>query len=320
MTLHAKVIEKMASRASRLHHFLWHQLRDTWETPEEEGGMSTEQKKIIEDCGWKPERASIKNSTWLLWNDSGVDFLFMHRQMIKVVNEITKENQGDSANFKALEGWSRIPTPSDTSSPVPQAWELYGDLYSERLKNLKTDVYYYALIREWERKFRDQKFLKGIFLGELGARIESTIHNDMHMRWCDRPWDARTTKQELSLGRPDDSIDKIWDNPKYNWLGDVYSSHVNPTFWKLHGWVDDCIKAWYEANKDDFNIEMFQYRNVTWFKGNLVGTDNPWTGGIDFSHMQKQHLHERHHNEEVMEKIANILLGCKQYHFYNDYL
>jgi hypothetical protein len=43
-------------------------------------------------------------------------------------------------------------------------------------------------------------------------------------------------------------VDTKWDDPSYNWLGDTYSSHVNPTFWKLHGWVDRCIDGWMAAN------------------------------------------------------------------------
>jgi hypothetical protein len=29
-----------------------------------------------------------------------------------------------------------------------------------------------------------------------------------------------------------------------DWLGTFFSSHVNPIFWKLHGWVDDLIDRW----------------------------------------------------------------------------
>jgi hypothetical protein len=55
-------------------------------------------------------------------------------------------------------------------------------------------------------------------------------------------------------GRPDsdptdpDSINPSWDDVSYDWLADTYSSHVNDTFWKLHGWVDECIDSWVQAN------------------------------------------------------------------------
>jgi hypothetical protein len=81
-------------------------------------------------------------------------------------------------------------------------------------------------------------------LGELGAQIEFSVHNWMHLRWC----------AAISEFRPDPdphrptAIAAKWDRPSYDWLGDFYSSHVNSIFWKLHGWVDARIDDWARAN------------------------------------------------------------------------
>ena len=49
--------------------------------------------------------------------------------------------------------------------------------------------------------------------------------------------------------RGDFDFDEKWDDPKYDYLGDFHSSHVNPMFWRLHGWVNDRIEDWYNAHE-----------------------------------------------------------------------
>jgi len=44
--------------------------------------------------------------------------------------------------------------------------------------------------------------------------------------------------------RPTFDFSEKWSSPKYDYLGEFYSSHVNPIFWRLHGWVDDRIDDW----------------------------------------------------------------------------
>jgi hypothetical protein len=91
------------------------------------------------------------------------------------------------------------------------------------------------------------------------------------------------------------------DDPKRDWLGNPFSAHVNPTFWKLHGWIDDVVVDWLKAN--DFteiseNCEnrpgCYQWKS-TWVGGGdhkkampLQGTmphdhSHPPNDGRDFS-------------------------------------
>jgi hypothetical protein len=56
------------------------------------------------------------------------------------------------------------------------------------------------------------------------------------------PLDQNSTPFSLSSPTP-------FDGARFNWLGNPYSSHVNPTFWKLHGWIDDVlVPNWLHAN------------------------------------------------------------------------
>ena len=241
----------------------------------------------------------------------------MHRQMIQKVRAITEENGGKPHEVESVNGWLRVPNPAVPEFPVPGPWDVYGSpRFTRFIHAVKADSYYYEVMREWERQFTDKVYMRGMPLGEFGSRMESTIHNMMHMRWCDRPWDARTGKQEPALGRPDRDIDKRWDDARYNWLGDTYSSHVYPVFWKLHGWIDDRIEDWFDANKDSSKLEQIELRGVKWFKGDLIQVADPWSGGMDFG-MNGDHSH--HVNE--MEKVAKIILGIEiLYTFYQDYV
>ena len=152
--------------------------------------------------------------------------------------------------------------------------------------------------------------MKTISLGELGARIEFSIHNQMHMRWCEKP----------SLGiRPDvdpknpNAIDQIWDTPTYNWLGDTYSSHVNSVFWKLHGWVDDRINDWAAAH----NI----VGEIPW-KGTWVGKMPSHSVPNSFLALMVERIEirgEHDHDAHLKELIEAILLVAKQGHFCHFY-
>ncbi|MGW4103666.1 hypothetical protein [Streptomyces sp. NPDC004976] len=84
---------------------------------------------------------------------------------------------------------------------------------------------------------------------------------------------------EYRPGGDEFNVDPKWDDSAYNWLGDTYSSHVNPLFWKLHGWVDARIDDWMAAN----NLQG----PVPW------SFDPPWSGpegGPDHGHHAVTHL------------------------------
>jgi hypothetical protein len=53
--------------------------------------------------------------------------------------------------------------------------------------------------------------------------IEFEIHNHMHVRWSSVSLDPRSAEP---LERGSFDFDANWDDPKYDYLGDFYSSHV----------------------------------------------------------------------------------------------
>jgi hypothetical protein len=177
---------------------------------------------------------------------AGEDFLFMHRQMIADVNAVLA-TVGDP-EYRRIEGWAVVPPPGDPDYPVPPAWfnpSIQAFLPISRLRRIKSHVFYYKRFVYWQRLFTDPSFLRRVSLGELGVLIELTIHNTMHLRWGAPPGSSFPSPDLPTLG---ETIPPEWDDPRYDFLVETYSSHVNPIFWKLHGWIDDRVEDWKLAN------------------------------------------------------------------------
>ncbi|MFP5318881.1 MAG: Tat pathway signal protein [Acidimicrobiia bacterium] len=260
--LPGQVVARMAKRQVRMHHLLWHEVRNGWLFYDDQT------RRDLRALGWEPPRPARRprpdgRPQVILDNFSGEDFLFMHRQMIAAVNEVLAA--AGQPDYPRVKGWSPVPRPGDADYPVPPAWETGDAQFDAFLVKVKSDQEFEDSFVPWEQDYTDPARLRQWTLGELGARLEFTIHNQMHMRWS-----------EESEMRPDadptatTTIDTRWDDPSYDWLGDTYSSHVNHHFWKLHGWVDDRIEDWCRAN----DVE-----EIDW-----VGT---WVG-----HMPHGHEHD----------------------------
>src|SRR5688572_24822608 len=231
---------EMASRGHRLHHYLWHQSRNNWHR------FNDATRAALKKLQWAPPRPSqLADMTILTGNGSGEDFLFMHRGMVREANEILV--QAGAAPNQLVNGWARLPEPSDKAFPVPAPYEHLTPAWTEIVRVIKSDEYYEKKLLFWERLYRDPDILRSVSLAELGARMEFTIHDAMHMRWSARPamgirpdptfFDRPPSADELD-------IDSRWDVVEYNFLGEEYSAQANPIFWKIHGWVDDRISDW----------------------------------------------------------------------------
>ncbi|MGQ0486028.1 MAG: hypothetical protein ACT4SY_11845 [Hyphomicrobiales bacterium] len=169
-------------------------------------------------AGWQPPRFENQPG-------SGVDFLGMHREMIAHVNQALAA--AGNASWPKVTGWSPIPwTENDADWPVP-AWPgaLQPAIQArspERVQQMKTLA---------QTRFQNPAWLSSVGLDRLGSEIEWTIHGWMHMRWSGPPFH-----------------DPQSADPANDWLYDPWSSHVNKTFWKLHGWIDERIGNWEQAN------------------------------------------------------------------------
>lgn len=303
------VSRMMSQRARRMHHYLFHQTRNMWLVWDEDT------KDEIRFLGWEPPRPAREldgegGFKTVLDNDSGEDFLYMHRQMIASVNQ--KLADLADPNYRQIEGWSVLPRPGDSDFPVPPAWDTGNPGFDSFLNAVKSDDYFSQNFEVWEARFTDLGQLANMTLGEMGARLEFSIHNMMHMRWC----------REMEV-RPDvdpetpNQIDPAWDNEAYDWLGDTYSSHVNPVFWKIHGWIDDRIDDWMAAHGLTGNVPW----KGTWV-GKMPGHPMPdslhamlaSTAGHDKAAGQAVHDHM-----SEMEQVAKVILKSGKFcHFYDD--
>jgi hypothetical protein len=307
------VTEMLASRGHRLHHFVWHNVRNKWLDTD----LDDSQRQKIHHLGWAPLRPAMEKGSTLVENGSGEDFLFMHRQMILKFNE-----EMQKAGAKAVKGWQNIPAPGplvvepdfDSSEPkLPPVGNPNGDAVpptwnNRRITAFKSDEYYWSQMRSWDKEFKNPAYLRTLTLGELGALIEFSVHNDMHMRWASVTRDPETGEAKPE-GRKQDDISEKWDDPTYDYLGEFYSSHVNPIFWRLHGWVDDRIEDWFKAHEavHPGEVERITLEGVPWFKqGKWVVAARPWAGPSESgNHRHASFSH--HHDVEKMEQVVNIL-------------
>jgi hypothetical protein len=151
---------------------------------------------------------------------------------------------------------------------LPDAWVVPGDPDTTQwLFELRKTSTWYARFLAWQAQYTDPAYLSRITLGELGARMEFTIHNWMHMRWASVPRDP-STGRAVPEGRAALDFDPKWLRPEYDYLGETFSSHVNPVFWRLHGWVDDRIDDWFNAHESAHpgEIKRTNRNAVMWFK------------------------------------------------------
>lgn len=253
LTVPEIVIETMAAREMRYHHFLWHNLRDNWLN------LDASTQHAIAKCGWAPPRPSAfyrDNGDQIVMeeNDSGEDFLYMHRQMVILVNKLVA-----GTPYGKVTGWSWCPAPGDTKWPVPEPYELPGDPgFTATITRAKTDDFFFNVMQPMEEDLNDEDNMRAWSLGKFGAKIEFTVHNWLHMRFSELHPEIGARPPTAS---PSPNIDSKYDDPDYRWLGDTYGSHVNPVFWRIHGWVDNKIEQWRKANGLD---------NITW-KGTWEG-------------------------------------------------
>lgn len=307
MEIPFEVIKMLSSKEMRLHHYLWHQTRNSWFHYPKDVQLK------LEKLGWKPPRPyRDANDRVIFGNHCGEDFLYMHRQMIVNVNTMLKKVTGNK--FAKISGWSELPKPNDPKYPVPPVYEHESlEWLNQIIVETKSDNYFHTKLEYWERTYRDANFLKTISLGDLGCLIESTIHDAMHMRWSKAPNDFRPDplcEPDLS-GNNLCSIDDKWNKPEYDFLADEYSSHVNQIFWKIHGWVDDRISDWMIANKV----------NVGWHtelvEPNWIGT---WTGPNHHHHSNHTDSHHSasEHNLHNMQGAFEVIHKCGIiHHFYS---
>src|SRR5262249_9246209 len=130
-----------------------------------------------------------------------------------------------------------------------------------------------------------------------------SVHNDMHMRWSGVLRDPETNVPVPAGHRASDFAEK-WNTPKFDDLADFYSSHVNPIFYKLHGWIDNRIEDWFSAHEQAApgSVKRRVVDGVQWFeKGKWVQLDAPWIGPAG-------HQHHGGGSSNAVETMKNVIL------------
>jgi len=222
------VLNNLASERMRMYHAMWHFVRNegAWQN------LTPEQRVGLVDEGWEAPRFEHTAG-------AGIDFLYMHQRMIGMVNlwgageaRDNHHHHSDGKNIFKVIPWYDIPFDhNDPVWPMPPV-EIDGNPELERIfsrsKELDVTDYYKNRI---ETEFTNRQWLTSITLDDFGTELERSIHGWMHMHWSPSPPENPN------------SLDVTND-----WLGSPFSSHVNKHFWRLHGWIDNLILAWGDAN------------------------------------------------------------------------
>jgi hypothetical protein len=234
--------------------------------------------------------------------------------------------------------WTRLPQPGPLASfdagvkalrignldgyAVPPSWIVPGDPSTTSwLAELRKTSTLYGKFQVWEALYTDPRYLSTLSLGDVGSRVEFTIHNWMHMRWASVTRDPTPDKSKRGLplpaGRTPLDFDTKWLDPEYDYLGETFSSHVNPIFWRVHGWVDARIEDWHRAQESvrPGVIKRKQLFGVDWFEvdGKWVVSDAPWEGP---RMAEREHEHHTGHDHDgllldvpTMQQALTIIFG-----------
>lgn len=315
-----EAVGMLASRRHRLQHGVWHTVRLLWHTINSDPSAVAE----IDKRGWWPQRPPfLPNRALDLTNGAGEDFLYMHRKMIHMLRDVYT-----GAGGSAPGGWAALPA-ADTPQTVYREDTTSGARRyvfdaaasgsmvpppardDDTDKMMKSAAFRNGTMRPQSDLFRSPRYLSALSLGQLGNLLEFTIHGWMHVRWTHTRYDPETGE---IIGRQSlFDIDPRWDDPANDDLGDFYSSHVHPTFWRLHGWVDDRINDWAAVNAD--RVTPATVGGVPWFAtdGELVQVHEPFywpTAHHDHGHHQHSPGsadEDVRQMEEVMEIMREVV-------------
>ncbi|QHF27797.1 pyoverdine maturation tyrosinase PvdP [Pseudomonas sp. R32] len=275
----------LISPEHRLFHQLWHATRDKWHRlPKEKHGA-------LRGLGWQPgprERERDARGPRKHRNGSGVDFLFMHRHML-----------GTARSMQDLPSWRHFPLPQPSVEHdrqgfaryydnhdgycVPPGWRAPGDeAYGQWVSAIKAGETFCSNFQVWESQYQDPLYLSKLTLGTFGSELEMNLHDWLHMGWASVPRDP-VNGAPVPFARDPADFAGRWFGAENDFLGDPFSSHVNPVFWGFHGWIDDRIEDWFRAHEryNAGQVRRLEVNGVQWFApGRWVEVDDPWLGPV----------------------------------------
>lgn len=283
LPLNEALLAWLVSPQHRLFHQLWHASRDKWHHLDEA------QRNALRGVGWQPGPLDAERDARGRHKDrnaSGIDFLFMHRRML-----------AKARSLQDLPSWQRLPPPAvpleydragfiryfenADGCSVPPAWvAVDDDEYSQWLHGLKSADAYHGNFQVWESQYQDPAYLAKLTLGQFGSELELGLHDWLHMRWASVTRDP-SNGAPLMTDRNYADFAPRWFLRENDFLGDPFSSHVNPVFWCFHGWIDDRIEDWFRAHErfHPGEVRRAEVLGMPWFaRGRWVEIDDPWLG------------------------------------------
>ncbi|MBX3016336.1 MAG: hypothetical protein KF767_00500 [Bdellovibrionaceae bacterium] len=272
----------MGSAVHRQYHFLWHATRGGWD--QLSANEQTALRRNSPVWGNHARLCPMPGAS-ATYNPAGEEFLLMHHMMIDQLQS-TLVSQG----LPCIAPWTRIPSDNDATWPVPNA-----NPWSTQPQDPKGPTAR-AYIDAWQEWFMDPNFLRVHTLSEVGYALEFTIHNMLHMRWAATPRQGDDFPQNLAQVLTPNFLGTQFASPEFNYLGNSYSAHVNPVFWKLHGWVDQVVAAWLRANgftRISFNCPVGDRYCYPW-QSRWNGVSSEPRGGSGHDHHAGHQGHGSH--------------------------
>ena len=283
--LNPTLLAWLVSPEHRLFHQLWHASRDKWHS------LPEDKREALRGIGWQPgprgqerdARGPRKDR-----NGSGIDFFFMHRHML-----------GTARSMQDLPSWPSFPLPqpelerdrqgfaryfdNHDGMALPPTWLAAEDTeYTQWVSDIKTAETYHSNFEVWESRYRDPRYLSQMTLGQFGSEVELGLHDWLHMRWASVPRDP-SNGQPVPFARDPADFAARWYAPENDFLGDPFSSHVSPVFWRFHGWIDDRLEDWFRAHErfHPGEVSRLEVKGVPWFApGRWVEVADPWLGPV----------------------------------------
>ncbi|MCX6116675.1 MAG: hypothetical protein NT027_03975 [Proteobacteria bacterium] len=225
----------MASLEHRFYHLIWHGLRNSWHdlTAEEVAVINAIDPRYavhrpISAPGVTRQADPLKDP---LRNGAGEDFLRMHRDMVLMVRQALV-----AKGLPCIASWRTTPALTDP---------LYSSFLAYK-SGTKTKLAFEIMKMLQRRYFHNQKWLASEPLSSVAHTLEFTLHGLFHLRFAD--------ETDKFKSRPLFTIANLETYPKSmaavenQYLADPFSSHVNPVFWKLHGFVDEVVGHWLAAH------------------------------------------------------------------------
>lgn len=279
----AELLAWGATAQKRLEHQIWHFSRDKWHK------LSEDRREALRALGWQPGPRNAERDARGRTKDhngSGEDFFFMHRYMVQTAR--THQDLPSWRHFpepppSAVQDWVGFARFYDNESGccVPPSWLIPTDVpYTDGMGLVKSPNTFYTNFQVWESRYRDHQYLSKLTLAQFGSELELSLHDWLHMRWSSVPRNPATGVPIPEARDPSDFAD-YWFADNNDFLGDPFSSHLNPVFWRLHGWIDDRIDDWFDAHERAHPGEVVrrEVRGVPWFAtGRWVSVEEPWLG------------------------------------------